>query len=141
MRLTRRCNDDSVVADVLQDTFVAVWRGAGSYRGEAEVAGWLWGVAVTQARLAGCGVEGAEPRCRSSDVRDGLEASVEEQVLEGVEYGDLGSALSGLSPEMRAVVQATVLDGLDGPRSSSPVGDPDQHREDATVPREGAVAA
>jgi RNA polymerase sigma-70 factor (ECF subfamily) len=33
-------------------------------------------------------------------------------VLLGVEYGDLGAALGGLSPQMRAVVQATVLDGL-----------------------------
>ena len=30
----------------------------------------------------------------------------------GVEYGDLGTALDRLSPELRAVVQATVLDGL-----------------------------
>lgn len=34
------------------------------------------------------------------------------RVLLGVEYGDLGTALVRLSPEMRAVVQATVLDGL-----------------------------
>jgi RNA polymerase sigma-70 factor (ECF subfamily) len=42
----------------------------------------------------------------------GNEISVEERVLSGVEYGDLGLALQRLSPEMRAVVQATVLDGL-----------------------------
>jgi RNA polymerase sigma-70 factor (ECF subfamily) len=29
-----------------------------------------------------------------------------------VEYGDLAGALDRLSPELRAVVQATVLDGL-----------------------------
>jgi RNA polymerase sigma-70 factor (ECF subfamily) len=33
-------------------------------------------------------------------------------VLLGVEYGDLAGALDRLSPELRAVVQATVLDGL-----------------------------
>lgn len=38
--------------------------------------------------------------------------SAEDQVLVGVEYGDLAAALDGLSPELRAVVQATVLDGL-----------------------------
>jgi RNA polymerase sigma-70 factor (ECF subfamily) len=42
--------------------------------------------------------------------RNGLGA--EEQVLLGIEYGDLGRAMSQLSPEMRAVMQATVLDGL-----------------------------
>ena len=33
-------------------------------------------------------------------------------MLLGVEHGDLGGALGRLSPELRAVVQATVLDGL-----------------------------
>ena len=38
--------------------------------------------------------------------------SAEELVLVGTEHGDLAGALDGLSPELRAVVQATVLDGL-----------------------------
>ena len=38
--------------------------------------------------------------------------SAEEQVLAGVEHGDLAGALNRLSPELRAVLQATVLDGL-----------------------------
>ena len=33
-------------------------------------------------------------------------------MLAGVEHGDLAGALARLSPELRAVVQATVLDGL-----------------------------
>ena len=33
-------------------------------------------------------------------------------MLVGVEYGDLAGALRRLSPELRAVVEATVLDGL-----------------------------
>ena len=33
-------------------------------------------------------------------------------MLLGVEHGDLGGALERLSPELRAVVRATVLDGL-----------------------------
>jgi RNA polymerase sigma-70 factor (ECF subfamily) len=39
-------------------------------------------------------------------------ASAEDQVLLGIEHGDLAGALNRLSPELRAVVQATVLDGL-----------------------------
>ena len=34
------------------------------------------------------------------------------EVLLSVEYGDMGAALARLSPEMRAVIQAVVLDGL-----------------------------
>ena len=33
-------------------------------------------------------------------------------IWHGVEHGDLAGALDRLSPELRAVVQATVLDGL-----------------------------
>ena len=44
-RLMRRCNDPEVVADVLQDTFVALWKDARTFRGDGEVAGWLWGIA------------------------------------------------------------------------------------------------
>ncbi len=123
VRLTRRCNDDSVVADALQDTFVAVWRGASSFRGEGEVAGWLWGIAVRRlvSRLRR---RGAVAEVLLADVRSGFEASAEEQVLEGVEYGDLGSALARLSPEMRAVVQATVLDGLTAREASRLLGVP-----------------
>ena len=38
--------------------------------------------------------------------------AAEDQVLLSVEYGDVGAALAKLSPEMRAVIQAVVLDGL-----------------------------
>ncbi|WP_327035163.1 RNA polymerase sigma factor [Micromonospora ureilytica] len=40
------------------------------------------------------------------------ESSAEEQVLIGLEHGDLGGALTRLSPELRADIRATVLDGL-----------------------------
>src|SRR6202167_1892605 len=39
------------VEDVLQETFLAVWRGAGGYRPEGAAGGWLWGVARRQAAL------------------------------------------------------------------------------------------
>ena len=111
VRLVRRCNDETVVAEVLQDTFLAVWKGAGSFRGDGEVAGWLWGVAIRRlvSRLR---THGRRHEVVVAQVSLGTESSAEESVLAGVEYGDLGAALARLSPEMRAVVQATVLDGL-----------------------------
>lgn len=39
----------SDVEDVLQETFLGAWKGASSYRPEAEVGGWLWGIARRQA--------------------------------------------------------------------------------------------
>jgi RNA polymerase sigma-70 factor (ECF subfamily) len=42
----------SDVEDVIQETFLAAWRGASSYRPEAKAGGWLWGIARRQAALA-----------------------------------------------------------------------------------------
>lgn len=111
VRLLRRCNDRGLVAEVLQDTFVAAWKGAGSFRGDGPVAGWLWGVAIRRlvSRLRSQGRTAEVP---VAEVVLEADVSVEERVLSGVEYGDAGAALARLSPEMRAVVQATVLDGL-----------------------------
>jgi RNA polymerase sigma-70 factor (ECF subfamily) len=107
-RLDRRCSDVDAVSDVLQDTFVAVWKGARSWRGDGEVGAWLWGIAVRRlvSRLRG------SPAAPASAYHESTLSSAEEQVLLGVEHGDVGSALRRLSPDLRAVVQATLLDGL-----------------------------
>jgi len=110
LRLQRRCADDGVVDEVVQDTFVAVWRSANRYDGRGEVAAWIWGIGVR--RL----VDALRRRPRvvpfAVPAGDRVDLSAEERVLLGVEYGDLAGALDRLSPELRAVVQATVLDGL-----------------------------
>jgi RNA polymerase sigma-70 factor (ECF subfamily) len=111
LRLTRRCNDPGLVDEVLQDTFLAVWKGARRWSGEGEVAAWVWGIAVR--RL----VDALRRRPRPTlaledDAALGTSLSAEDQVLLGVEHGDVGAAVARLSPELRAVLQATVLDGL-----------------------------
>jgi RNA polymerase sigma-70 factor (ECF subfamily) len=39
------------VEDALQETFLAVWQGAGGYRPDGAAGGWLWGIARRQAAL------------------------------------------------------------------------------------------
>ncbi len=113
LRVRRRCNDGEIVDDVISDTFVAVWNGAASFRGDGEVAAWMWGIASRRlvSRMRGRLVP--EPWA-DEDLESRFEplASAEDQVLLNVEHGDLGLALRLLSPELRAVVQATILDGL-----------------------------
>jgi RNA polymerase sigma-70 factor (ECF subfamily) len=55
---------------------------------------------------------------------DSILISAEEQVLTGVEYGDLAGALNRLSPQLRIVVQATVLDGLTSKEAAQLLGIP-----------------
>jgi Sigma-70 region 2 len=45
-RLSRRCSDAGVVEEVLQDTFLALWRKPESYRGSGDVPAWLWGIGI-----------------------------------------------------------------------------------------------
>ncbi len=47
-RLRARCFDDAVVADTVEDTFLAVWNGARRWRGEGDVGAWIWGIGVRQ---------------------------------------------------------------------------------------------
>ncbi len=108
-RLRHRCADDGVVAEALQDTFVAVWRGAGRFDARGPVGAWLWGIAIR--RLIGV-LRKQRPAAVDPETRDRLLVSAEDLVLSGTEHGDLAGALRALSPELRAVVQATVLDGL-----------------------------
>jgi RNA polymerase sigma-70 factor (ECF subfamily) len=108
-RLRRRCGDGDLVAEAVQDTWMAVWK-APRWNGSGEVGAWLWGIAIR--RLIG--VQRRRNRWAPPTVRsdDEIVASAEDRVLLGVEHGDLAGALGSLSPELRAVVQATVLDGL-----------------------------
>jgi RNA polymerase sigma-70 factor (ECF subfamily) len=109
LRLARRCADADIVDEAVQDTFVAVWRSAGRYDGHGEVGAWIWGIGVR--RLIDL-IRRRPAREFVSFERPADEPSAEEQVLLDVQHGDLGRALDRLSPELRAVVQATVLDGL-----------------------------
>ncbi len=113
LRLQRRCADQGLVDEVVQDTFVAAWRSAGAWKGDGEFGAWLWGIAIR--RLID-GLRKSRPAATGTGVLgEGVLSpveSAEDRVLVGVEYGDLGGALQRLSPELRAVVEATVLDGL-----------------------------
>ena len=108
LRLARRCADPGVVDETIQDTFMAVWRSAGRYKGQGDVGAWIWGIAIRRLIDALRRLPRREVLVAEVDDR----RSAEEEVLLGVEHGDLGGALRQLSPELRAVVQATVLDGL-----------------------------
>ncbi|MFD0393913.1 RNA polymerase sigma factor [Streptomyces nogalater] len=111
-RLRGRCADAGVVDDIVQETFLAIWRGKARYREEGDVAGWLWriGSRLVDAQRG----DGARGRLRQAlaRLRHRDEVSAEDRVLAGVEHGDLAGALVRLSPELRAVLQATVIDGL-----------------------------
>jgi RNA polymerase sigma factor (sigma-70 family) len=126
-RLSRRCADPDAVDTAIQDTFVVVWRGAAArYRpGSADAGAWLWTIAIRKlvSVLRSRGTQWISHGHELAE--DGASTrSAEDLVLLGVEHGDLGAALARLSPELRAVIQATVLDGLTVQEASRLLGIP-----------------
>ncbi|MFD3533863.1 RNA polymerase sigma factor [Streptomyces sp. NPDC058664] len=118
-RLARRCPDDETVREVLQDTFVTVWRSAGGHRGRGEAGGWLWVIAarrLVDAQRAGARADRAAAhvaaRAASPSEVPAAAPSAEDRVLAGLEYGEVGAALDRISPELAEVLRATVVDGL-----------------------------
>lgn len=125
VRLLRRCHDEDLVADVVQETFLAVWRGAGRFRGDGPVAAWIWGIGVRRLVSRLRAAKAPSPvAAEAVAAATAGEVSAEESVLLGVEHGDLGAALRRLSPELRVVVQATLLDGLTTRESARLLGLP-----------------
>ena len=112
VRLTRRCPMPDVVDHAIQDTFLALWRQAGSYRGGADVAAFIWGIGVRRLIDATRRENGTRRRLPWRSAEPQVVVSAEDQVLVGIEHGRLGQALAQLSPELRAAIEATVLDGL-----------------------------
>jgi len=108
LRLRHRCGDEGLIEEVVQDAFVRVWRKASTYRGSGDVAAWIWTIAIHRLidRLR---KQTPQPVAYVPTV---VSASLEEQVLLDVEHGDLATAINRLSPELRMVVQATLVDGL-----------------------------
>jgi RNA polymerase sigma-70 factor (ECF subfamily) len=117
-RLSHRSGDPGLIEEAIQDTFVAVWRKAGDYRGDGEVGAWIWGIAIRKLidRLRRSRLPHLE---RSSVVQ-----SAEELVLTGVAFGEVGDAMERLSPELMAVVQARILDGLSTKEAARLLGIP-----------------
>ncbi len=127
VRLRYRCPDPAVVEDAVQETFLAIWRGSARYREQArgDAAGWLWQIGFR--RLVDA-IRGQSARDRLIRLLAGRRfrtaPSAEEQLLLRVEHGDLAGALARLSPELRAVLQATVLDGLSTQEAAALLGIP-----------------
>ncbi|MER5987077.1 RNA polymerase sigma factor [Streptomyces sp. BE147] len=114
VRLSRRCADPQIVAEVMQETYLAVWRAAGSFAGSragGTAVGWLWTIAAR--RLVDAfrrRAHHAEPPPAAAP--HPVAPAAEDEALVATVGGDVGDALRCLAPELRDVLQAMVLDGL-----------------------------
>jgi RNA polymerase sigma-70 factor (ECF subfamily) len=127
LRLKGRCADHDLVLDVVQETFLAAWRAASQWDGRGDVAGWLWTIAAR--RLVDAhrkrAVRDAAASRNAAVATDEPAPSAESVVLDGMLDERLAAAIRGLSPELRAVLQATILDGLSTREASVLLGVPE----------------
>jgi RNA polymerase sigma-70 factor, ECF subfamily len=121
-RLSGRAPDTDTVHEVINDTFLAVWRGAGHYRGDGSIAGWIWGIALR--RLIDHFRVQSAPMAPLTETAVGTVPSAEDEVLRDIQHSSLGTALTSLRPELRHVVQAVVLEGLTSTEAGRRLGIP-----------------
>jgi RNA polymerase sigma-70 factor (ECF subfamily) len=125
LRLRRRCVDEEIVAEVMQEAYVAAWRASGSFAGGGgSAAGWLWTIAARKLvdvfRRRGHSGEVVVPA-----VPETPSPSAEDEALHGELDERLAAELSRLSPELCDVLQAMVLDGLSVRETSLLLGIPE----------------
>jgi RNA polymerase sigma-70 factor (ECF subfamily) len=108
LRLT---GDHAQADDVVQDALVAVWRSAGSFRGDGRLLAWLLGIVYYSAIKS--------LRHRSIPISEEMEASLpttellpEEHMLSDEKTRHLQQGLQSLSPEHRAVLELVFYQGL-----------------------------
>ncbi len=122
-RLQSRCGDPDLTDIAVQDTFLAVWRSPGSYRGDGDVGAWLWSIGIRRLidQLRKRRPTPVDPAMMAThdlgpDAADSLFASGS--------YGELGPTLVRLTPELRAVLIATAIDGLSTKEAAQLLGVP-----------------
>ena len=128
LRLRRRCADADMVADVLQESFTAVWQSAGTWDGRGQVAGWVWTIAarrLVDAFRRRAVREGTAQRVQLAEGPTHGAPSAETVVMDGLLAGPLEGALDRLSPQLREVLQMTVLDGLSTREAAVVLGVPE----------------
>lgn len=117
--LTNRTGSTADCEDALQETFLAAFRGCGSYRGEASARAWILGIARNVSRKMYRRRAG-EPAGMESLELLGLRAGWGEpplpsSFLEGLVRRDtLEKAMRKLSPEEREILVLRELEGLSG---------------------------
>jgi RNA polymerase sigma-70 factor (ECF subfamily) len=89
----RRTLPADAVEDVVQETFLAIWRGAGRYQAEGAVGAWLWGIARRQGALWA--------RAHGRYVAEFAfeTASEDDPAMHAIRAVDLAAALATLGPE------------------------------------------
>lgn len=109
-RLGRRCANVELVDTAVQDTFLAVWKGAAKYKRQGDVGAWIWGIAIR--RLIDQMRKRTPTPMEVLPIGATSTASAEQELLDAAVGGEIGAAFADLEPELQQVLVATAVDGL-----------------------------
>jgi RNA polymerase sigma-70 factor, ECF subfamily len=125
LRLLRRLTADAGAAEeILQETWLAVWQSAGSFRGESSARGWLYGVARRQAHNRLRRVTPVETDLDEAANLPDQGASVEDRVLAEAEQEILATAITELPEHLREVLVLVIAEDLTYQEVSAALGIP-----------------
>jgi RNA polymerase sigma factor (sigma-70 family) len=116
--LQRLGQDQELAEEVLQDVMLAVWQGAGRFRGDSRALTWLFGIAHRQALQARR--RRASRQRHEGDSADDTGAarpsaagiSARQLAEAGLEAEELRRAVARLPEDMRVALDLTLVEGL-----------------------------
>lgn len=111
--LLRLTHKRAIAENLLQETFLAVWEGAGDFRSEARVKNWIYAIAHHQAvawlRKTLVDEQPREIPLTENHRQEDALANPEETAFANAQVKDIHHALEGLSPTHRAVIELSYV--------------------------------
>ncbi len=118
VRLARRGATPAEIEEVLQETFLASWRGAKSYRSDGAPGAWLWGIAQRQyAQLIR-----REVSNRRTPPEQAVAVNPESAWVDHLAAAEL---VERLDPQLRATFDAVTVQGMSVAQAADHLGIPE----------------
>ncbi len=110
----RMRGDDALVEDALQEIFLSVWRFAGTFRGQANVATWLFQIAYHQVSHSRRRLRGGEVVLTDENLNESVRLSLDAVSLENavIDRLMLANTLRQLSDKHREVLELVFYYGF-----------------------------
>lgn len=123
--LTRLADDRAVAEEILQDTLVAVWNGAGSFEGRSSAVTWLVGIARRQAHNTLRRRTLPRADVAELEVLPAPDPEPEDAAIAKADREEIAAAMARLAPVHREALVLSFVHGLSYNEMARSVGVPE----------------